>query len=412
MNPSLWRVLGCEASISASQTVGGIALAWWIVTQGGARDIALSAGAIAAVALVATPLGSPLVDRLSKSAILRVGLLLQALSTALLATLAANAHYELIFVLLLRCAVTFCTSITGPALTTLIPEIVKRENLAEAYSRQQSAQSAGRIAGLVVGGVLTTVAIEMALLVQVFLLLFSAFLFASSAAPKGEATTLLGWWNDLREGVRASWFVPTERGWIVVNFLAWLFLYPAMSLLIPLKVAALGLSSIWLGTWELAIATGTMLGALKLASLVIRKLGRYNARLVAALTQGTMLAAVGYFNEPLSIAASFFILGASNATLMLAGMTHRMLARPGAYRARMTACVSTITQLAGVAGATISALVLVVMTVNEVYMLFALLTFVSSVSVVLVPGFKLLMSIDQADVEGWYERTFPRAFRR
>lgn len=409
--PRLWRLLAAETLLHCSQTAGAVGLAWWIVATGNMQDIAFSAAVVAGVSLVATPLAGPLLDKHAKSTLLRFALLGQAVVGAMLAAMAHQGTYVLPIILLLRAALTIFAAAASPALVTLLPEIVGRDQLGKAMSLHQSAQSAGRILGLAVGGSMTSLGVDIALLLQSLLLLASSALtIMLPSAPSGGSVTFTQWWDDLRSGARASWRVPTERGWVFVNLGAWMFLFPAMSILIPQKVWQLGLSGAWLGAWEVAIALGALAGASTLGPTLISWAGRYRSRLGAALLQGAGLVAVGCLEDPVATAFALAVVGAANATLMLAGMTHRVLARPAPFRARMTTCVAAVTQLACMAGALVSSWWLPLLAVQDAYVVLGTLAAVASLCVVFVPGFRTLMEMEQSDVEGWYGRAHPEAF--
>jgi MFS family permease len=102
--------------------------------------------------------------------------------------------------------------------------------------------------------------------------------------------------------------------------------------------------------------------------------------------------------------------GLSNSVAVLIGMTHRMLARPQAYRGRMSAVAMMATQLAGSIGPAIAGMALTQYDLNVVYIAFGLLGGAVAGAIAFVPGFKELISLDHAHADDWYAKQYPHAF--
>jgi len=211
-------------------------------------------------------------------------------------------------------------------------------------------------------------------------------------------------------GMSANWRIPLERGWILANFLSWIFLFPAFTMLVPLKVHSLGLSGLWLGLCEAGLSLGMLAGSLGGSAWLIARFGRYATRIGAAIVQGIALAAAGATASGPSLVAAFVIAGAMNSAMVLAGMTHRMLARPQAYRARMVAGALTTTHLAGMIGPALAGAAVLHASVGTVYTAFGLAGAAAALSLTAVPGFRAFMALDHEAVDNFYGRHFPGAF--
>jgi MFS family permease len=102
--------------------------------------------------------------------------------------------------------------------------------------------------------------------------------------------------------------------------------------------------------------------------------------------------------------------GLCNAATTLVGKTHRMLARPLAFRARMSAAAIMTTQVSMTLGPAIAGAALAHWNVRAVYTTFGLLSAASGLGFYLVPGFRQFMALDHDAVDNWYGKTYPQVF--
>lgn len=399
-----------------SLMVGFVAVPWWIATQGGAHDLAVYGLSSSAVSFISAPALSPLGDRLAKRRLIRLGLALQMVVAALLASLISLDLYALYWVLLTGGISAVAMAVLLPATLTIAAELVPAAELPQALSLQRSAQSAGRVIGPALGGAALSLGTGVALWLQLGLLL-AAFRVARSlpltrpAATAGQQQGWRRWRGELQQGLRAAWRMPLERGWILVNFVGWIFMFPALTLLVPLKVKDLGLSGVWLGAAEAGLSMGMLWGALGGAAVVTRLWGRYATRVGATAAQGVGLALAGWSSDgPLLVAALVFV-GFANSCGVLVGQTHRLLAIPQAFRARLSAVGMMSSQISATLGPALAGLALLHGSVSVVYVGFGLLAGASALGYLLVPDFKTLLSLDHESVRDWYSRRHPELFK-
>jgi hypothetical protein len=210
--------------------------------------------------------------------------------------------------------------------------------------------------------------------------------------------------------MRVNWAIPMERGWVMCNFVSAIVLIPCATMLVPLKVQSLGLSGAWLGWCEAGLSLGMLLGSLGLAERWSRAQGRFATRFTGAMTTGLAFAVAGWTTDRHVLVGSFVVAGLCNAATTLVGKTHRMLARPLAFRARMTAASIMTTQLSQTVGPAAAGLALVHTSVRGVYLMFGLLSAASALGLFLIPGFRAFMALDHDAVDNWYGRTYPQVF--
>lgn len=412
--PSFRWLLWSDTLMLLSLMVGQVVLPWWIAQEGGAADLALYGTALSAISFIGMPLLSPLGDRHAKRRLIATGLAAFALATTAIACVASFGHYHLGTLIGLQMVPVLAMAVILPTSASLAAELVPAASLSQAISSQQSAQSLGRLIGPALGGtVLAAVGTAPTLWMQGLLLVAAAAL--ACRLPSREVPVQAGqprgaWWADLRAGVKANWAIPLERGWILANGVSWLFLFPAFTLLVPLKVQSLGLSALWLGLCEAALSLGMLVGALGFSAWWAQRQGRFATRITAAALQGGALAVAGLSEQPVVLVAAFAAAGLANSAVVLVGTTQRMLARPLAFRARMAAGTIMTAQLAATLGPAVAGLALTHWPVHVVHAAFGVLGGLASLGLAIVPGFRAFMALGPDEVEGWYGRAYPRAF--
>lgn len=395
--------------------VGAVAVPWWIVSHGGATDLALQGLCASAFSFLAMPLLGPLGDRVPKRRLILAGLGLYALTAMLLASLVSVGVYGLGWVLLAALLSALGMALWMPAVFSIAAEVVSAERLPETLSLQRSAQSLGRVLGPAVAGALLAWSLGAALWAQLGLLML-AMLFASRLphTPAAQAATsqrgLAAWWADLRWGLRINWQMPLERGWTLTNFVGMVFMLPAFSMLVPLKIRELGLSGVWLGAAEGGLSVGMLLGALGGSALAVRLMGRHATRIGATAVQGIGLALAGAASGGEWVVAALFVVGFANSCGVLVGQTHRLLAIPQAFRARIGSVGIMAMTVAGAIGPALAGLALTQWSVSTVYIAFGLLAALSALGFLFVPDFRTLLQLDHDQIKDWYAQRHPELF--
>ncbi|MBB4844179.1 MFS family permease [Paucibacter oligotrophus] len=401
-----------EAMTILAMMVGHVALPWWIVGHGGAAHLALY-GVVAAIsALCFTPLLSPLGDRLPKPRLIRLGLGLQLGLALCLALLASSGLYQLHWILLVSVLGALGGALMAPASMSIAAELVPAPDLPQALSLQRSAQSLGRILGPALAGAALSLGTAWALWLQCGLI--AGAIWAVSAIPAISAeqhrASRKSWLGDLSQGLRAAWQIPTERAWTLVSLLSTCCLLPGITLLVPLKIKAMGLSGAWLGAAEAGLALGMLLGALGVAAWVSRHIGRYTIRIAATVVQGLGLLLAGWTEQGLLLVAALALVGVANSCGVLVGQSHRMLAIPPEFRSRLNAVSMMSLQLAASLGPALTGLALSKYTVSQVYMGIGLAAALSSLGFFWVPGLREMFAQDHEQVRGWYGHKHPHLF--
>lgn len=403
----LSEMLGLLAS-----AVGQVAVAWWIARSGGAGDLAIHGALLALSSLLAMPLLSPLGDRWPKQRLIRLGKLLLLLDALALALLALG-DYRLPLLCACSLLAVLANALLLPAQASILPELVPTERLPEAIRLRRGAQALGGLLGPGLGGLALALGdIAIALLLNLLLFCVAALAAwrldpppfpAQRAAPQG-------WFADLVAGLRAKWGVPLDRWWTLVGALMMVCLLPASGLLLPLRLQALGLSALWFGSCAAALSLGLLAGVAGLADALIRGCGRARAIGVAVLGCGLAIGALGVCDQPVGLLLLFALMGLSMSVTQLVGQTHRMLAMPEDFRARMSAGQLAISQIAAALAPALAGTLLGHWPVAEVYRLLSVGFLLSGLLLLAVPGLGHFLSLDHERVKNWYGRQHPQAF--
>lgn len=392
-----------------------LAMAWWISSQGGATALARYGAMTGFAALVATPLLSPAGDRWPKRRLIRVGRLCVLLDALLLAALCWAGLYDL--TLLCACGLlsVAATALLWPAEASILPELVVPSRLPGAIRLRRAAQAAGGLLGPSLGGlVLATAGLDTAMAANLALCALAAgaaWLVGMPDQPVAP-TRHNGWFSEIADGLRAKWLVRLDRWWTLVGALMMLCLLPATGLLLPLRIQALGLTAAWFGACSAAMSVGLLLGVAWLAPALIDRCGRIRALALVIAACAAAMAGVGLCDRGLPLVALFALVGLCLSVTQLVGQTHRMLAMPEDYRARMSAAHLMIAHLAAALAPALAGALLQRTDVQMAYLLLAAGFGASGLLLLAIPGLGAFLRQNHEGARNWYGRHYPHAFTK
>jgi MFS family permease len=407
-------VITADGLMLLALMVAQVAVPWWIAHEGGPKHLALYAGSLALVSFLALPVLSPLGDRVSKQVLLTVGLMAMLLESLLMATMAQVGVYRIEWILLLGVLQQVAMAVITPVSFSIAAELLPPNQLSEGLGYQRSAQALGRLLGPVVGGAILAAAdTAAALWVNASLLALACLLASRILLPARQvaAASVAQWMHDLRAGMLAKWKIPTERGWTFVSFLVMIFFGPGIGMLVPLKVQSLGLSGAWLGACEVGLSLGLLLGSLGGSAWLAARVGRFRASTGAILAEGLSLSLLGWTHQPWLLVVALALIGGCVATVQTVGHTHRMLAMPQDFRARMTSVNMMVMQVAGVLGPGLAGVGLAVWHVDHVYLAFGAGLFLVGLGYRWVPGYRRFLGLPHDEAAGFYGREYPALFK-
>lgn len=414
MNHTLRALLIGEMVGLLAATCMQTTLAWWIAQAGGAADLARYGAAMAGCAIVALPFMSPLGDRLPKHRVVRCARGLLLLEAAVLLGMAWAQAYRWPVLALCGAVSAVANAALLPAQASMLPEQVITERLPEAIRLRRGFQAAGGLLGPAVSGALLAAGdIAGAMAATLLLTLIAAgaaMRLLPSSVPSSRPPTD-GWLADMRDGLRAKWRVPLDRWWTLTGALMMVFFLPATGFLLPLRLQSLGLSGGWFGACGAALSIGVLAGVAGLADALIRRVNRVRAIALAIAVCAGAMAAVGLCDEPTALVALFLTIGLCMSVTQLVGQTHRTLAVPEHFRSRMAAAQMTLAHLAAVLAPAVAGALLTGWRVEAVYLWMAAGFLACGSLLLAVPGLRPFLRLEHAQVNNWYGRQHPEAFR-
>ncbi|AOZ50892.1 hypothetical protein BKX93_13435 [Chromobacterium vaccinii] len=412
--PSGFHLLMLSDALSGlAMGAGYVSISWWVVSTGGARDMAWFSTLTALVMLIALPLTAPLGDRFPKNRVIAGGILLAMLSGMALAAMAWFGFYSLAWVVASESMAMFAWAIVFPSMLSIASELVPAARLTDALSLQKSSQSVGNLIGPVVGGSLMAfMPAWLALGAYAILLAVAAIGALRIQIPPRDLADLRdeSFVDQVRSGLRVRWRIPLERSWAFWGLLVMTAYLPMVVTLLPIKLHQLGLPAIWLGACEAAASGGLLIGSLWLTHRLLQYCSRPRARAFAMWALAAVFLVVALTDSPYLMLAMFGIEGMLLSITMLIGQTHRTLAVPEAYRARVSAINVLVAKLGGMLGPALAGILLASWSLDGVYLFFALFHLLTVPPMLLLPGVNRFLGLSHDEVKDWYLRQHPEAF--
>jgi MFS family permease len=417
-NPALRAVLLTDFLVLLAELGGVVILPWWITGSGGAEAMVAFGITLAVASFIVMPAASPLGDRFCKGKQITRGLGGLCLVAGVQAGLSFAGIFSPKALMALAALQVLAISFIHPARDAVLTQVMPPAQLAAAIRMRKTTQAISGILGpLWAGTVIAAWGISWALATYAALLALAMGVASRIPRTAGAAAArsrrpMAAWWTDLRAGLAAKWRVPMERGWTIVNFAVWIFQGPAVGLLIPIKVHALGLQGHWLGLGLGALSVGVLLGSAFGSPWLVDHFGRFRVRVGLGFLEGIALAAVGLAASPVPVLAGLALAGFCNASMGLVGATHRALAIPREYRVRMFAAGSMSTQVAGAIGPALVGMALARYSVSAVYTAWGMLMAACALGLLLVPRLKEFLTLGHEEVVDWYRCQYPLVFVR
>lgn len=396
---------------SAAQT----GLAWWIAQAGGGADLARYGSLMALGSLAALALMAPMGDRWPKPRLIRMARALLLVDALLLTLLAWRGLYQ--WSLIAACGVLslFANALLLPAQASLLAELVSPRALPRAIRLRRGAQALGGLLGpALAGAALAFTGLAQAMALNALLFGLSALAACALGAPPypSARAPAAPWLADVGAGLRAKWQARLDRWWTLTGALMMVFLAPAIGLLLPLRLQSLQLGALWFGACTAALPLGVLAGVAGLADALMRRVGRPAAIAAAVVLCGAAMAVIGLARWPVLLVLSLALIGLGMSITQLVGQTHRTLAVPEPFRARMAAAQLGIAQLAAALAPALAGLLLQAWPVATVYLGLAGGFLLSGLLLLAIPELRTFLNLEHEAARDWYGRRYPQAFAR
>ncbi len=397
-----------------------IALAWWILdSTGSAGKLAsvLSPAMFAAILMI--PLFGPLGDRFERKKILIISDLWRAGLMLSLAVMAYLKYFNLPVIIGLYLLVSLGSASFFSVAASIVPQLVKKEQLQEAIAHGRAVMSAGRLLGGAIGGILVSVlGVSGAFLVDGLSFLLAAgaaYLIKADTKPPAVISEAKGkierWLKDLKAGFYALIRIPVRLRLLVLETAINFTSAPIIIALPVLVKQERNMPAWFLGGLEAGISAGAIVGAL-IAGYACRKI---YPDIVS--TAGLALFSLGLAILPLAPDLLLplvitFICGVSLALGNIPIQTQALIATPDEYRSRIDSLASFIGHCSQPIGMAFAAWLISGIGVNKTIMLAGGACFVLCPLAYAVPDFKLLLRLPAGEADGFFMKKYPAAFAK
>ncbi|OWY37995.1 hypothetical protein CEK28_13755 [Xenophilus sp. AP218F] len=153
-----------------------------------------------------------------------------------------------------------------------------------------------------------------------------------------------------------------------------------------------------------------LIGSLWLAHRLLRHCSRPRARALAMWSLAAVFIVVALTDNPYLMLSMFAVEGALLSITSLIGQTHRTLAVPEPYRARVSAINVLVAKLGGMLGPALAGILLQRWSQDAVYLFFAVFHLLTVPPMLRLPGVDRFLNLDHEEVKDWYLRQHPEAF--
>ena len=282
-------------------------------------------------------IGGSIADAFNRRTILFITQTVMVLTAFSLFYLTFSGQIALWHMYLLTAIQAMATAFDSPARQSLVPNLVPREELANAFSMTSIAFQAGSVAGPALSGLV------IAYLGQSAAYLFNALSYGAVFAAliligtipqiietKGQKALSL---SSIREGIHFIANQPLILSTMLIDFFATFF--SAATTLLPIVARdILGVGAVEYGWLSASLSFGAMLASLVVSQLtVLRKQGR--VFLTAVMLFGLATISFGLSQTLLWAILSLMMIGATDSVSMIIRNTIRQLQTPDYIRGRM-----------------------------------------------------------------------------
>lgn len=308
-----------------------------------------------------------------------------------------------------------------PVITGTIPDLVKKEEVSDAIARRSQINSIYVFLGPLIAAFMTSY-------LGITATLLSALIFSGLSSVFYQVNTCLN--NSALVNASGSgkdklkWFEKTKSGFTaIMNVKSELYMsafaaiinfnmYPFFSVTMPYWINQdLKLPASYLGMFEGAFGLGLIAGSsyfLKISNLYF---GRFYTILTGFLLLGVSIIFVVTINHRYIILCFVFICGVSFMLININLNTLRVSATPPAFRVRMSAIASFISRVFNPVGILISGLAVARFGVQPVVIFSGMLIIMIVPFLILSRNVRNALSLSHKDMDGYYERTYPSAFK-
>jgi len=377
-----------------------------------------------------TPLLAPLVDRSNALRLLFICEILSAFASAFTAMLLWLDQISFFYWMLYFSASAVIQSVEATSSPKVTLKLVRHDQMTKYIGWESMVIYGSRFVGPMIGGLSlliwpVNVALMLTLILPVLLAVpLSYFLYArfGSMFENNENPTqaqasiykdkFQNWRNDVLSGFYMRWAISTERFLALQIFLELAFIIPTFGILLPRVVLDNHWANSWLGWLEASSGAGLVLGGV-LAPNAMKWFGQWSVCIGSAIAVGLAVALCAVFvalGNTMGLAVCLFVGNLTLAMRIQAGAAQRRVAVPERVMAQFVGAHVTLNTLAAQLGVIGAAAWVSYYSATTWFLFSATVLTLLGFSLMLIPGYKALVSMDVAQAANFYEKRYPNAF--
>lgn len=391
-----------------------LSLSWWLLAHTGSKaDFTRLAVIFSLCGLVSLPLLAPLADRWSRKTCAFVADLWSLAGVVALWAVTWDGSYRPLVTELVVGALALGVSLMTAVSSSIIPSLVPRERLAQAFASITASQAVVfLLAPLLAGLGATWIPLPLALAVNAAMLVVTLLLTASIRAPEAQRPGGLreGWLASLAAGVQLSIRIPAERAWNTIAAVINGCVIPFVSLTVPVLVLHEQHQPAWhVGALGAAMALGLGAGG----RLTPSGRGPGSTLSVTAGSVALIGAGIGAYaiwTSVWALAMGSFVCGVGTGLHNARCAAYRSAATPCAFRARLSSWGKWLSQAAVPVGLGGFGWLLQHTSASVAAGIAAGIVACCSVALSLAPGVRDLLARPLLDAHDYYLVRYPSAF--
>ncbi|HGE6737096.1 TPA: MFS transporter [Serratia marcescens] len=309
-------------------------------------------------------------------------------------------------------------SLREPTITGLIPDLVEDGEISRAIAYRSAVGSFVMLLGPVLAALIISLySAGVALYVSVVLQSLSCVAFIIISKKEGVVMSVItnedGLLSKIKDGFYAIYHVKPEYYLALISAIINFTMFPFFSVTVPYWISTeLQLPASYLGAFELSFSIGLIAGSINLNALAGMLVGRFLNVLAGFLLLGGSV--IGIVMAPsiyVSIAFAFFS-GLAFIFINVNLSSLRVSATPRHYRTRMSAMASFISSMANPFGLVIAGWCTHRYGVTPFAVFSGGIVILVSPILLWLPKLKIILSLTEGEMRGYYEKEYPEAFNR
>jgi MFS family permease len=385
-----------------------------------------------AVQLLLTPLLAPTVDRTNPLLLLLKCEIVFALLSMVTSWQLLVGHIGLLYWGTFFVGSAVIQAVVGTAYPKISLRLVAHDKLTDFIGWESMVLYSARFAGPIIAGLCLLTWTADKALIGVLMLppLLAVPLYAwinwrlsdlfdlDDARPIVQPTSIKGrfetWTKNVMGGFKMRWAIETERYLSIQVCLELALVIPTFGILLPRVLMDMQWNNSWLGWLEAGSGAGLMLGSV-LAPKTIKQFGQWRTGIGSAFLLALAVGLCGIFitqRQPYLLTTSLFLANFFLALRIQSGSAQRRVAVPDRLRAQFVGAHMTLNALAAQVGVVAAVTWLSHFSAASWFGLSAAAMLLLAFSLMTIPGYRSLVSMEVSKAAGYYERQYPRVFEQ